>query len=173
VYPKFKNWLVCDRDLAVAGSAAYINICDSTKQTVAQNAPFYLSTKALEHDISFVQGSYDVKIEQSGVYDIFATVATNEPLQLTVFVNGVGVSTTNFGRDSGASRCYVRQFIALKCGDVVSVNNFLTASPTINTVSSGNGQYLSNNVGFALFKMHANCEPRPKPNPCELKPKRR
>jgi len=173
VYPKFKNWLVCDRDLAVAGSAAYINICDSTKQTVAQNAPFYLSTKALEHDINFVQGSYDVKIEQSGVYDLFATVATNEPLQLTVFVNGVGVSTTNFGRDSGASRCYVRQFIALKCGDVVSVNNFLTASPTINTVSSGNGQYLSNNVGFALFKMHANCEPRPKPNPCELKPKRR
>jgi len=169
VYPKLKNWLVCDRDLAVAGSSAYINLCSSTEQMVAQNAPFYLSTNALERDVDFKQGSYSVEIEQSGVYDIFATVATNQPLQLTVFVNGVGVSTTNFGRDSGASRCYVRQFIALKCGDVVSVNNFLSASSDVHTVSSGLGQYLSNSVGFALFKMHANCEPRPCPPPCKCK----
>ena len=87
-------------------------------------------------------------------------------------MNGVGVSSTNFGRDSGASRCFVRQFIALKCGDVVSVNNFLSASAHVSTVSSGNGQYLSNNVGFALFKMHSNCEPRPCPPPCELKHKK-
>ena len=169
IYPKLKNWLVCDRDLQVAGSSAYINLTDNTQQVVAQNKPFYLSVTDLKHEMKFKQGSYEVKVEHSGVYDIFATVATNEPLQLTIFVNGVGISTTNYGRDSGASRCYVRQFVALKRGDCVSVNNFLTASATVQTVSSGSGNYVNNNVGLSLFKMHSNCKPRPCPAPCTLK----
>ena len=172
LYPKLKNWLVCDRDLQVAGSSAYINLSDNTSQTVSQNSPFYLSTLDLSKEVAFTQGSYEVKIEQSGVYDLFATVATNEPLQLTIFVNGVGISTTNFGRDSGASRCYVRQFVALKRGDCVSVNNFLSASAFNRTVASGNGNYVSNNLGFCLFKMHSNCDPRPCPPPCVLKKKK-
>jgi hypothetical protein len=155
--------------LEIAGSAAYINIANTTSQTVAQQQPFYLSNELLKHEMRFNQGSYELKVEQSGVYDLFATIATNEPLQLTVYVNGVPVSSTNFGRDSGASRCYVRQFIALKRGDCVSVHNFLTASATVTTVSSGNGAYVSNNLGFALFKMNPNCDPRPCPPPCIVK----
>lgn len=171
IYPKLKNWLVCDRALQVAGSSAYINLTDSTSQAVAQNNPFYLSIIDLKQEIKFTQGTYEVKIEQSGVYDLFATAATNEPVQLTIFVNGVGVSTTNYGRDSGASRCYVRQIIALKRGDCVSMNNYLSASPTVTTVASGYGNYVDNNIGFCLFKLHANCEPRPCPPPCTLKGK--
>jgi hypothetical protein len=157
IYPKLKNWLLCDRDLQVAGSSALINLTDNTSQVVAQNQPFYLSNTDLKREIEFRQGSYRVEIEQSGVYDLFATVATNEPVQVTIFVNGCGVSTTNFGRDSGASRCFVRQLIALKRGDHVSMNNYISASATVTTVDSGNGNYVNNSLGFCLFKLHPNC----------------
>ena len=169
LYPKFKNWLVCDRDLQIAGSSAFANITDNTEQLIAQNQPFYLSTIDHKREVQFRQGSYHVEIDQSGVYDLFATASTNEPVQVTIFVNGVAISTTNFGRDSGASRCYVRQLLALKRGDHVSMNNYLSASATVETVNSGVGNYVNNNVGFCLFKIHSNCEPRPCPPPCCLK----
>jgi hypothetical protein len=137
LYPKLKNWLVCERELQVAGSSAYIGIGNNTSQLVAQNQPFYLSNNFIDKNIDFQQGSYSIEIKETGVYDLFVTIATNEPLQMTVFVNGVGISTTNFGRDSGAARCYVRQFVALKCGDHVSIINYLSASSTVSTVSSG------------------------------------
>lgn len=158
LYPLFKNYLLCQHELQVAGSSAYIALVNASKQTVTQNQAFYLSIASDVHDVSFLTGSRFLTIQQSGVYDIFAEVATNEPVQIAILVNGVVIPYTTFGRDSGAARCRMRQFIELNKGDQVSVVNNLSASASVTTVSSGNGAYVSSNLLLSLFKAHSICK---------------
>ena len=157
LYPKLKNYLLCQRELQVAGSTAYMALTNASTQVVNQSQPFYFSTASDIHDVSFLPGAKYVTIQQSGVYDVLAEVATNEPVQITIFVNGVAVPSTIFGRDSGAARCRLRQMVRLLKGDQVSVVNNLSASAFVKTVSSGNGSYVSSNLLFSLFKAHSVC----------------
>ena len=167
LYPKFKNYLLCQCELAVAGSSAYIDIANSCNQVVAKTQPFYWTTESENKNILYKTGDTTVDVVESGVYDIFVEIAVNEPVQISIAVNGVPVPSTIFGRDSGAARVYLRQFLSLNKGDKVSVINNLSASPDVTTVLSGNGQYISNNALINIFKMHPICPPKPcPPKPC-------
>jgi len=157
-YEPLKNYLLCKEYLQIAGAKAYFSIVNSLIQTVLPNAPFYWSTPVLkEHHVKFTPGDNFLKIEKTGLYDIFADIATNEPLQIALFVNGVAVPITNFGRDSGSNRCIIRQFVALKCGDVISIRNYLSTSPSVTTVSNAGGNNVGNNLLIMAFFLHPIC----------------
>jgi len=163
LYPKFKNYLLCQCELAVAGSSAYIDIANSCNQVVAKTQPFYWTTESENKNMLYKTGDTTVEVVESGVYNIFVEIAVNEPVQISIAVNGVPVPSTIFGRDSGAARVNLRQLLSLNKGDKVSVINNLSASPDVKTVLSGNGMYVSQNALISMFKMHSICPCPPKP----------
>jgi hypothetical protein len=94
-----------------------------------------------------------------GVYDLFADVAFNEPSQLALFINGTPDLTTVAGRDSGASRLLVRQFVTLCKGDVITVNSYTPSAIYLNTSVNAGGHLLGQNAVFMAFKLSPKCEP--------------
>ena len=156
-YDKLKTYLLCKEYLQIAGSKAYSSVTDTVVKTVPQNGSFYWSTPVVEYKVAFRPGDTFVKIEKTGLYDIFTDIATNEPLQMCLFVNGVPDISTNFGRDSGGNRCAMRQFVALNKGDIVSVHNYLSTSANVTTISNAGGNNIGNNAVFMLFYLHPLC----------------
>ena len=157
LYPKLKNYLVRPDGLQIVGSDSYLEMANSTTQSVNQLQPFYWSNVTDKRNVGFVPGDTFLTVTHSGLYNVFAEVATNEPVQIALAVNGVCLPYTIVGRDSGASRCYLREFISLRKGDIVSLYNNKSATPNVTTVSSGNGAYVSSNSLFSLFKLHSIC----------------
>lgn len=157
LYDTFKTYLLGKEELQIGGSPSYFSLANNALQSVNQNEPFYYSTIGVKSNTEYRPGDYTLTIEKSGVYDIFADIATNEPLQMSLFVNGVATPDTVFGRDSGANRCIVRQFCTLKKGDVISINNYITASPSVKTVENSGGNYIGNSVLFMAFMLRPLC----------------
>jgi len=158
LYERFRTYLLYKDELQIAGSPSYLSIINPSIQTVNQNDPFYFATTVEQKNLAYRPGDYQLEIKESGVYDLFADVATNESLQLSIFVNGVLYPNTTFGRDSGANRCLLRQFIELKRCDVVTVRNYLSASPSVTTVENAGGNYIGNSCVFMLFKLRNLCK---------------
>ena len=157
-YEPLKNYLLCKEYLQIAGCKAHVSIANSFIQTLLPNEPFRWSTPVLKsHHIKYIPGDTFITIEKSGLYDVFADIATNEPLQIALFVNNVAVPITNFGRDSGSNRCVMRQFVALKRGDVISINNYLSTSASVTTVENAGGNNVGNNALFMAFFLHPIC----------------
>ena len=61
--------------------------------------------------------------------------------------------TTIFGRDSGANRCIIRQFIKLTKGDVLSVKNYSSSIGTINTSINTGGLAVGHCAFFMGFML--------------------
>jgi hypothetical protein len=154
-YPLFRNYLLGKHHLQIAGSPNYINVVNAHQQVIAQNQPIFWSTITTKKEVRYIPGEKVFHVKRSGVYDVFVEASVDQPMQLTLFKNGVALPTTTFGRDSGASRVYLRQLVALYEGECISVNNYLSASPNVDLVSTGNGQYVNNNASFCMFRMHA------------------
>lgn len=157
LYDKFRTYLLYKDELQITGSPSYFSYVNSSLQTVNQNDPFYYATTVLNYCVRYRPGDATITIKEDGVYDLFADIATNEPLQITLFVNGVPNPTTIFGRDSGANRCIIRQFAELRCGDVISINNYLSASVNVTTVENSGGNFIGNNTVFMAFKLRNLC----------------
>jgi hypothetical protein len=155
----FRNYLLNQKWLQLAGSPAYLSVTSDVHQIVPVNGSFDWCTNILVKNVMHHQGTPTFKIEKDGVYDIFTDVITNEPSQLTLFVNGTPDYSTTFGRDSGASRCLMRQFIKLNRGDVLTIRNFESHAGSINTSINSGGNLVGQNALFMAFLLSPNCEP--------------
>lgn len=183
-YELFRNYLLCKDYLQITGSPAYLSVTDSTHQAIAVNEPINWSTLVHKHDVGFTQGKNYFVVEKSGVYDIFADVIADEPIQYAMFVNGVPNDTTIFGRDSGANRCLMRQFIKLSRGDVITLRNYESNGGTVNIAVNPGGELPGQSIQFMAFLLRQSCdkphdfteeEPKPPVKPMakeEKKPKK-
>lgn len=153
LYEKFRTYLLYKDELQINGSCAYLSVVNPSVQTVVQNDPFYFSTIVEQRHLDYRPGDYQLTIKESGLYDVFVDIATNESLQMAIFVNGIVQPITIFGRDSGANRCILRQFITLHRDDVVTVRNYLSAAVNNTTTENSGGNYIGNNAVFMLFKL--------------------
>ena len=163
-YNLYRDYLLYHDFLQIAGSKSYISTSTSIPQQLVINDPIHWANKILCNNVNFTQGENFITIENDGVYDIFADIITNEPSQLTLFINNIPDYNTTFGRDSGASRCLIRQFISLKKGDKISVCNWESHSGTINTAENAGGEYPGQNSMLMAFMLSPLCEP-PSPHP--------
>jgi len=157
LYTKFKQYLLCDDKLQITGSPSYLSLSNTVYQLVNQNNPFYFSDTIVKKHMEYMPGGTDIVVKENGLYDVFVDIATNEPLQLALSINGVINPYTIFGRDSGANRVIIRQFVLLKRGDVVRIMNYLSTSEVTTTQNAG-GNYIGNNCMFMLFKLHNLCK---------------
>ena len=156
-YKRFRNYLLGRHCLQVAGAQSYTSLVCSSLQTVPVNSNFYFSTNFQLNEIKHKQGTDTIIIEKKGIYDIFVDVATNEPLQYALFVNNVLRPETIFGRDSGANRCLLRQFVKLDKGDVVQVRNYLSNAGNVTTLLNAGGSFIGNNCLLLAFILHPTC----------------
>jgi hypothetical protein len=70
------------------------------------------------------------------------------------------------GRDSGAARLLVRQFVSLCKGDVITINSYQPTAVALNTMVNAGGNLLGQNAVFMAFKLSPKCEPcEPCPKP--------
>jgi hypothetical protein len=176
-YNMFKEYLLHKKCLQVNGSGAYFASTMDTRLTVSTNEAFIFNNNVLINDVYHTQGTTEFKIKEDGLYDLFADIATNEPSQIAVFVNGLPDLTTVSGRDSGAARNILRQIINLKKDDVISVRNYQSHAISLTSAANAGGHLVGQNAVFMAFKLAPMmecpppCPPVCPPKPCE-KPKR-
>ena len=166
-YEDLKTFLLCNECLQITGSSSYCSLVSSALQEVVPNDSFNHYTNDIIHNINHIQGSDSILITKNGLYDLFVDICTDEPLQYCLFINGVVAPSTIFGRDSGANRCLLRQFVPLNKGDVVQVKNYTSYANPVHTVLNAGGDFIGNNVLFIAFLLHPLCTPcKPKPKKC-------
>lgn len=152
-YDKFKCYLLSQECLQVAGSPAYFSVGSGHHQILNVNDQFNWDVENLKNNVLFAQGNSELIINKDGIYDIFADVITAEPLQMTLFINGVPDLKTVSGRDSGASRCLMRQFVKLSKGDIIDIRNYQSNSSTVQTTTTTGGTRVSQTCLFMAFML--------------------
>ncbi len=152
-YPLLKDFLLYQKPLQIAGSKSYISLSTSVSQNVNVGQEFSWSNEIIKHDTRYHQGDNYITIQNDGIYDIFADIITNEPLQFTLFVNGLPLDSTVFGRDSGAARTLMRQFVKLRKNDVISVKNWESNAGSVNTAENPGGNFPGQNSMIMAFML--------------------
>jgi hypothetical protein len=152
-YKYFLKYLMSDKTLQLKGSPAYLSIGSTNYQLIPVNNAIHWNNELKKQNVQFAQGNTNITIMEDGVYDVFADVITDEPSQLTLFVNGNADLTTISGRDSGGNRCLMRQFVALHKGDSLEIRNYLSNIGSIGTSTTSGGFAISNSVLFMAFKL--------------------
>jgi hypothetical protein len=175
-YNVFKKYLLSKQYLQLEGSSSYGSFSTSSLQTLNANDEFYWSNNVVTHNIWHTQGKNQIVIKKSGIYDIFTDVITDEPLQYTLFVNGTPDMSTISGRDSGANRCLMRQFIKLDKGDVLTLKNYESNIEIVHTPVNPGGNQVGQNCQFMVFLLrplcnsHDDSDSEVMPNPQPVKP---
>jgi len=157
-YEKFRNYLLCKHWLQIVGSAAYAELESSVNQTLLLNDTYLWENNTLIHNVTHQQGKDFIVIEKSGIYNVSADIMADEASQMTLFINDVADLSTVFGRDSGAARCLLRQYLKLNKGDVLKLRNWETNAITIHCPSNAGGSYISLNRQFTAFLLTPSCE---------------
>ena len=163
-YEKFRNFLLTNKCLQITGSPCYSSSCSSHIQTIPVNQSVNFEVNTLQKDIIHIQGTSEFIIEKDGIYDIFADIITQQTSQITLFVNGTPDLNTVFGKDTGATRTLMRQFIKLYKGDCLTIRNYESHQGDITSISNSGGELVGYPAAFMLFKL-ANIEEE-----CYLKP---
>lgn len=167
-YEKFKNFLLTNKCLQICGSPCYSSSVSSHLQTVPVNQSFYFEVNTIQKDIIHKQGTTEFIIEKDGIYDIFADIITQQSSQITLFINGNPDLNTIFGKDSGATRTLMRQFIKLYKGDCITIRNYDSHSGDVNTSLNSGGELVGHPAAFMLFKL-ANIDEECYMKPCKNK----
>lgn len=158
-YDKFKCYLLSQDCLQVAGSPSYFSIGSGHHQILNVNDQFNWDVENLKNHVLFAQGNSELIIQKDGIYDIFADIITAEPLQMTLFINGVPDLETVSGRDSGGMRCLMRQFVKLSKGDVIDIRNYQSNSTVVQTTTTIGGALVGQTALFMAFMLSSfdNC----------------
>ncbi len=153
-YLQFREYLLHKKCLQIAGSTAYFAVTNDTRQTLNTTEPtMFWMNNVLMQNVEHIQGVKPFTIQEDGVYDIFADIAFNEPSQITLFINGSPDLDTVCGRDSGAARLIIRQFLTLRKGDVLTVRSYDPTAVALNTMVNAGGNLLGQNAVFMAFKL--------------------
>ena len=152
-YDVFKNYLLNQKCLQIVGSPAYATLSSDIVQKIDICNSYDWSTTALQNNIHHNQGATTITINEDGIYDVFTDILTNEPSQLALFINETPEVSTIFGRDSGGSRCLMRQFVKLLKGDIISVRNYESYSGILTSGNNAGGNLVAQNCLFMIFKL--------------------
>jgi len=152
-YEKFRCFLLNNKCLQITGSPSYFNYSTSTTQTLNAGDKYLWEITTLQKEIHHKQATNNLVIEKDGIYDIFADVITAEPSQITLFINDTPDPATTCGRDSGANRTIMRQFVKLSKGDTIDVRNWDSLSASVTTTGNSGGNEPGHPCFFMAFML--------------------
>jgi translation initiation factor IF-1 len=156
-YQLLVEFLLYKNKLQIAGSKSYLSTVSSSSQIVAIGDEFSWSTNAIQYNLKHTQGHKYAVVENTGLYDLFADIITDEPVQISLFVNGIPENSTIFGRDSGSSRCLMRQFVKLNKGDVLTIRNWESNVNPVNSSENAGGYQVGIACVWSLFMLDPEC----------------
>lgn len=163
-YEKFKCFLLANKCLQLTGTDSYFNYAALAEQVVQVNDKIQWDLTTLQENVCHRQATTNLVIEKDGIYDIFADIITGEPSQFTLFINDVPDDSTISGRDSGANKCLLRQFVKLNKGDVIDVRNYSSFSVNVSTSLNSGGRLPGIPaffMGFKLSNIEEECKKKP------------
>ena len=100
-----------------------------------------------------ITGKPELRVCKNGIYVVELDIQTVQPAQFSIFVNGVPVPSTTTGNDSGAAQLSLRQILALKKGDSVTVVNHTSFMGTVTTSQNAGGYELGVCAHLVLWKI--------------------
>lgn len=152
-YEKFRNYLLCNDKLQVAGAPSYVHLSSTSHQIIPIDSSFYWNNDIYKHCVVHQPGKQEVTIERDGVYDVFADIITNEPMQFALFINNVPDASTIFGKDSGGTKGLMRQFVKLNKGDVISIRNHKAGQGYLSTAINPGGSLVGQTALLLVFML--------------------
>jgi hypothetical protein len=155
MYCLFRNYLLNKRYLQINGVQNYTASISSTKEVLNIGDVLHFNTvnPQTTYDLVHIPGDAEFIVKDDGIYDIFIDAITDQPAQLTVFVNNIPDNNTIVGRDSGGNRTLLRQFMKLCRHDVITVKNWKSLiNPIITSLNPG-GNAISQSYSIILYKL--------------------
>ena len=153
LYKAFRHYLIHERELQVNGSQGFANTYSTCHQEVKLKnllvEKYDLNLLRIKHET----GTTQHKIYVSGIYKVIINLLVDVPGQFTIFVNGVPLPETTTGVDAGANELTIRAILKLKCGDCVSVANYMSSFGTIPLSRNPGGELIPANAQFVLYKI--------------------
>ena len=151
VFKKLKQMLMDDSVLMLNGFNTTGSFFNYDNQTVNSENSFVFSNNSNVNNLTFVNNTSNIIINEDGIYKIFFLVASTAAAQVAFFVNDICLNNTINGTNKGAGQLTIRKLVSLKKGDVFSVRNHTSGNP-INTSISPGGQLNSVNLILTIYK---------------------
>ncbi len=150
---EFKNWLLNNKHLQVAGASAFASLKRTAVQTLNIGDSIIWEYIPVDENVRISQGRKEVCIEDGGVYYAMLNLVSDQPCQFSLFINGKFVPNTTFGQSSGASRCAICYTLELHKGDVLTLNNWKSSVLPTELSENAGGWEVSYNASFILFRL--------------------
>lgn len=146
IYNYFKNRLLEDEQLMIAGSTAYTNSTNTISEQIPTNHSLKLNNDVIMYNIDRFNENSPFYVRESGVYVFFVCINTDNSAQFTFFVNGIAIPTTCIGTNSGAGQLVSRHMLQLNKNDGVVIRNYTSNVPSVYVNIGMGGLQLGNSV---------------------------
>lgn len=158
LYESYKRFLKHEQRehedrLLIAGSDAYASIYSRNSIIIPVETAVVFALNGSLLNMKHITGTSDLRVCKSGIYVIEFDIQTAEPAQFTVFVNGCAIPSTTTGNDSGSAQLSLRQILALKKGDCVTVVNHTSFMGTVTTNQNSGGTEVGVSANLVLWKI--------------------
>lgn len=151
--------------LSIYGWSAYCIALNQVKRHVNAEEPirFSLNPPIKSLNAYHNTGSPEIVIKKDGIYKLYYTDSSDQPLQVAITINGVVYPNSIAGINNGAGAINTRTIVPLRCGDILKVINHTSSAGTITLNENAGGTRIGINSNFAAFRLdNIPCVPPPK-----------
>lgn len=154
LYDMFIHYIDNDPRFSIHGISAYCSVFNQCDQVVHpdQAITFALNGNLIKR-VYHQQGSDEVHIHKDGIYKIMYSDTSDQPIQVSVTVNGNILPGGIGGTNDGACQISVRQLLALHDGDIIKVINHTSTSGQINLYENAGGHLVGMNTEFSCYRI--------------------
>ena len=153
VYQYFKNKLVSDENLMVAGSDSYLFVTNNTHLSIPQSSPLTFNHLVLSKNVDYPVLNNPFFVRTSGHYILFVSITTDSSSEFVICVNDIVQPYTSVGSNSGAGLIVLRYLLQLNKDDNLIIRNYMSTSLIVNANIYAGGSQNGNNVQMSLLKI--------------------
>jgi hypothetical protein len=159
VYQYFKNKILCDEQLMVAGSNSYIFAGNKVNQMIPINHTLQFGNNYTSLNLEKTHSYSPFYVRESGVYLIVVCISTDNSSQFTIFVNGIVQPLTTIGTNSGAGQVVSRHLLQLNKDDNIVIRNYVSPNTVYSQTNAG-GLLVGNNLIAVIMKVAPHTAPK-------------
>lgn len=153
IYDYFRNRLLEDEQLMVAGSDAYLYASNNISQTIPTNHAITFNTNVLNYNIETVKIDSPFFIRDDGVFILFFVATVDSACQFTIFINGIIKELSCVGTNSGAGQVVSRHLMKLKKNDNVVIRSYISTANSFKSNLFSGGSDPGNDLTFLMMKI--------------------
>ena len=153
IYNYFRNRLLLDEELMVAGSSSYCYSTSTIDQTIPTTHSVNFNNDVIMNNIERVSIESPFFIRESGVFIVFFILSVDSACQFSFYINGVLEPLTILGTNSGAGQLISRHMLKLKKNDSLTVRNYISTSNSVLSTLYNGGLLIGANLTMLIMKI--------------------